>query len=424
MKSKMFQISLLVASIFTVSSMAHAETISIDAYTAENYSKDFNVSVQEAERRLAIQSQLDYITKKLHEQFGDTIASVYFDNGLDFKLVVRTTKKGNAQKQVIDLTNQLSKQYELPIEVIANSPRNFKAIENIIENQKARIAKQYSGFQMIGYQPQRDAIRVAFYEPDVSKQNEIKAKLQKISGMPTILEFIPNPIENTAGTVGGGSIRYSSGVGYCSGGFTGTMNGKLGVLTATHCIKGANKSVSSYVNTNTVNQAYSLPNGEAIVPPSQYHEISFLPLNTTSLSGSVQRSTVYPSTNPDLTIKGLGSAQGPTIINGQNVAGTYLCHTGDRTGFSCGNVTVVSSYWGGGGCNTSVINNTNPLNVCYPSYIVVEGPSFRINQGDSGGPLFDSSGKAHGIASAMYSLNSGIFSSMSYLSNFTLKTER
>lgn len=198
MKSKMFQISLLVASIFTVSSMAHAETISIDAYTAENYSKDFNVSVQEAERRLAIQSQLDYIIKKLDEQFGDTIASVYFDNGLDFKLVVRTTKKGNAQKQVIDLTNQLSKQYELPIEVIANSPRNFKAIENIIENQKARIARQYSGFQMIGYQPQRDAIRVAFYEPDVSKQNEIKAKLQKISGMPTIIEFIPNPIENTA----------------------------------------------------------------------------------------------------------------------------------------------------------------------------------------------------------------------------------
>lgn len=98
MKSKMFQISLLVASIFTVSSMAHAETISIDAYTAENYSKDFNVSVQEAERRLAIQSQLDYITKKLDEQFGDTIASVYFDNGLDFKLVVRTTKKRKCSK--------------------------------------------------------------------------------------------------------------------------------------------------------------------------------------------------------------------------------------------------------------------------------------------------------------------------------------
>lgn len=424
MKKKIFQVGLLMASIFAVTSMAHAETVSIDPLAVESYSKEFNVSAQEAERRLTIQSQLDYITKKLDEQFGDTIASVYFDNGQDFKLVVRTTKKGNAQKQVIDLTSQLSKQYELPIEVVANSPRNFKAIQNIIENQKGRIAGQYSSFQMIGYQPQKDAIKVAFYEPNVSKQNEIKAKLQKISGMNTVIEFIPNPIKNTAGTVGGGSIRYSSGVGFCSGGFTGTMNGKFGVLTATHCIKGANKSVSSYVNTNTANQMYYLPDGEAIIPASQYHEISFLPLKTTNLSGSVQRSKSYNDPNPNLIITGFGFAQGSTTVNGQNVAGTYVCHTGDRTGFSCGNVITVTSYWGGAGCNTSIINNTDPRNVCYATFIEASGPFFRIDGGDSGGPLFGSSGTAYGIASAMYSPSSGIFSPLVYLANFTLKTDR
>ncbi|MBU5618075.1 hypothetical protein KPY62_13435 [Psychrobacter sp. TAE2020] len=134
MKARVFQVGLLVASIFAVANMAHAETVSIDPLAVESYSKEFNVSAKEAERRLTIVSQLDYIVQNLNEQFGDSIGSVYFDNGQDFKLVVRTTKKGKAQREVMDLSSKLSKAYDLPIEVVANSPRNFRAIENIIEN--------------------------------------------------------------------------------------------------------------------------------------------------------------------------------------------------------------------------------------------------------------------------------------------------
>lgn len=426
MLNKFLKFGLLTASVAFFTNVANAEDITIQPVAIESYSKEFNVSSQEAERRLKIQSQLPYIVQKLSDEFGDSIASVYFDNGQEFKLIVRTTKKGNTQKQVINLADQLSKEYSLPIEVLANSPRNFKAIQNIIENQKQRIAREYSSLQMMGYQPQKDAIKIAFYEPDVTKQNDIKNKLQKISGMDTIIEFIPKPMSEVSGAVGGGVINYQDGNGWCSGGFTGTMNGQLGILTATHCVTPLSRIISTYVNTNTANQMYYLSNGKATIPPSPYHEISFLPLKTTSVSGSVQRATSYNANStiptPDLIIRGVGYAQGNTIINSQNVAGTYVCHTGNTTGFSCGNVVTVSTYWGEGACNTSVLNNVDPRQVCYPTFLEVSGPFFKVARGDSGGPLFDGSGLAYGIASAIYTSNSGVFSSLAYLSNFSLKT--
>lgn len=54
MKSKIFQVGLLAASIFAVTGVAHAENITIEPLAVESYSKEFGVSAQEAERRLTI----------------------------------------------------------------------------------------------------------------------------------------------------------------------------------------------------------------------------------------------------------------------------------------------------------------------------------------------------------------------------------
>ena len=78
---KFMKLGFLTASISFFANLANAEDVNIEPLAIESYSKEFNVSAQEAEKRLIIQSQLDYITKKLNEQFGDAIASVYFDNG-------------------------------------------------------------------------------------------------------------------------------------------------------------------------------------------------------------------------------------------------------------------------------------------------------------------------------------------------------
>lgn len=121
------------------------------------------------------------------------------------------------------------------------------------------------------------------------------------------------------------------------------------------------------------------------------------------------------------TITGIGYVRAPTVVNNQNVGGTPVCHTGQSTGYSCGTVSTVISGIGNGGCNSSVLGKILQT-ACAQTLIGVEGPTFKIAKGDSGGPLFDGTGKAYGIASAMGRTDYGIFSSLAYLSNFTLKT--
>lgn len=420
MKARVFQVGLLVASIFAVANMAHAETVTIEPLAVESYSKEFNVSAQEAERRLTIQSQLDYITKKLDEQFGDTIASVYFDNGQDFKLVVRTTKKGKAQKQVIDLTSQLSKQYELPIEVVTNSPRNFKAIQNIIENQGDRIGRQYESFQKIAYDPQKDAIYLGFYQPDTTKQNEITSKIKKISGMDVVIDFMPSLMTQTS-VVGGGALENSSLAEVkCTAGFAGTMNNMSGFLTATHCLD----KFDTYMNIGGAKYKTGTP----VTDNSLYHEISFVPVNA-AVVGEVYRFWGGNQTyRTNLPISGLGSQSELKTgyeYGGDFVGGTTLCHMGQRTGFSCGSVALVSGNLII--CNAAQ-NNSIAVRNCGNTAITLRGKQLLQNGGDSGGPYFDGSGKAYGIASAGISyandtMNVDI-SSLKYLNGFQLKTSR
>ena len=423
MKAKIFQASLLMASIFAVSNIAYAETVSIDPLAAESYSKEFNVSIQEAERRLTIVSQLDLVTQKLNDQFGDSIASVYFDNGQDFKLVVRTTKKGKTQREVMDLTSELSKAHELPIEVIANSPRNFKAIQNIIANQGNRIGRQYDGFQMTAYDPQKDAIYIAFYQPNIAKQNEIKSKLNKVSGMDVVLDFMKSPITNTA-VIGGGNLQFSNTIGgWCTAGFTGTMNNTLGVLTATHCVNG--KVPAFYGDANSIGNKYTL--GKPITPNSIEHEISFLPVNTNSINGEVYQYLSGIGNNQlyknNLKIRGFAFpkyAMSYNYFTGESVGGTQLCHVGQTTGFSCGVVTQVNG--GVSGCNASAVYGKANSD-CAQSGIIVRGKTLKVKKGDSGGPFFDSSGLAYGIMSAGND-ETGIVSPITPMINagFTLKT--
>ena len=60
------------------------------------------------------------LSPKSIRKFGDSIASIFYKNEQDFAMVIRTSKKGNIQNQITQLAAQISKDYGLPIQVIAN----------------------------------------------------------------------------------------------------------------------------------------------------------------------------------------------------------------------------------------------------------------------------------------------------------------
>ena len=65
-----------------LSTLSFANTsIEIDPLAIESYVKEFNVSNAEAQKRLTIMVQNDEIVGKLNDEFGDSIASIFYDNG-------------------------------------------------------------------------------------------------------------------------------------------------------------------------------------------------------------------------------------------------------------------------------------------------------------------------------------------------------
>lgn len=81
-----------------------------------------------------------------------------------------------------------------------------------------------------------------------------------------------------------------------------------------------------------------------------------------------------------------------------DMVGEYVCHTGRRTGTSCGTVTDITyrpTY--DGACLARASNNDQgPNTMCNSVFVRVDGPSLKSCQGDSGGPWYRS-GVAYGI---------------------------
>lgn len=383
----------IIATFLPILSFANT-TLEINPLAIESYAKQFDVSDIDAQKRLKIMAQNDEIVSKLNDEFGDSIASIFYDNGRDFKLVVRTAKNGNTQRQIASLTNQISNKYGLKIEVIANHPRNFKSVQNIISNQGDRIRQQYPSLQLIGYNPQQDSIFLAFHESNLVTREKINKQFIKLSGMDTIIKFLDNPMV-PASIFGGGAIKYGDGQAFgCTAGFTGTMNGKEGFLTATHCI--AEKTPISY--SNRLWQQYGF--GTFIRDYSAYHEVSFIPVTNGEIVGEVYQYLdgrgLDQTYKNNLKITGLGVVNTGNAYKASDVGQLQLCHIGQSTGYSCG--TVVAVNVGGGGCNATLPGRDHRK--CQPTFFVVDGVQHKITGGDSGGPYFDSSGRAYGIASA------------------------
>ena len=343
-------------------------------------------------------SQTDEIVTKINQEFGDSIASIFYKNGNDFGMVIRTSKKGNIQNQITQLAAQISKDYGLPIEVIANHPRNFKSVQNIITNQYSRISRQYPSLQMIGYNPERDAISLAFYEPDATQRQNISQQFAKLSGMDTIIEFLDQPVTQTSLTdevIGGGALAYSAtNTSGCTAGFIGTMNGRNGFITATHCI--TSPPPTHYINRFGTKYALGTP----ITDKSIYHEVSFVPVNNGKMLGEVYQYLSARGGNQtyrdNMKITGMGVINTGNAYTASDVGRLQLCHIGQRTGFSCGTVQSVTS--GGGGCNATIPGENH--RACASTFINVAGSLLQVQKGDSGGPFFDASGRAYGLASA------------------------
>ncbi|MEN8401123.1 S1 family peptidase [Acinetobacter towneri] len=341
---------------------------------ANQYIKNHRVSLQEAQKRLAMQAAKEPLIEQIKNQYKGRLAGIYIEHDPDYKIVVRL--KGNQPIQ--NFVGKVQSNISLFKNIDLNIPVEFQtgAVETLDEGLsrlKANIPnlKQlYPDLQATWYDEKTGEIGLLVYTEGNSNQSSLRQKLTTLSsknnGLPFTIEFTNQKMSDAASIRGGAYI--SSSASYCTSGF-GIKNsaGTRYMTTAGHCdnnlIDRESGVTLNFVdesrNANQDVQWHSVASGNTIVP--EFYADSQTVART--LTGRRTRAST---------------------TQGDNV-----CHQGKTTGYSCGYVAQ-TNY-------APTYSNACNGQTCNPVWVRVKGTAsgtgngtLKCYQGDSGGPVFAS----------------------------------
>lgn len=425
-----------------------ATTDGVDPLTAEEalildgqvYAQRYGVSFEEAMTRLVIMAgtadQIDTIERDLSQE----LSGIYFDNGPNFQVVVRTTGQRNRPDGRIEARTPLglariaageiaqkargrglqvtTAQLELAGNVLrrankanvkftsgakkskrsvrAEIEQNFGAVKAALPNLQTLFYDEVSGDVVAEVVGSASSVNVP---PDVARRFSVSLQIKGI----------PNPIQDT--TLRGGSQLWYAAVNsaQCTSAFVGwAPKGSashatvFGIFTAGHCTSAGHgigyKDATGKMFTLIEDPGLSLDNDSADIrflkaPVGLGAAAQFFANRNEAARTLTGRRTIASTT-------GTVSNQG---ITSTATTGTFVCFYGRRTGPTngqgCGEVTYNGySYAGGSG------------------YFVRIKGTFACNQGDSGAPVFAHT-TAFGVQNGCVTLsNSPVANELDYTS--------
>lgn len=264
---------------------------------------------------------------------------------------------------------------------------------NIVKNQADVLDKKVKGFQTLGYNPTTDKIDISVYDPSIKSTEEFYSKygLQKLSGMDTNIIFLQKPISPAMLTGGAELTRIPTGKSFCTSGFSAFSSDgtKRGIITAYHCTM--NETIKNIYLRDINGQTHALTLSTPRV--SANHDMAlYLASDDPAIASKIDDGDNYLT---DIAARGAKASLKP--------GSSYICHSGRKTGGSCGLVTTTiqplyATATLADGSGTVQICKTTATR-CNPTFISITSPYLRCNTGDSGGPVWEGY-TAYGIASS------------------------
>lgn len=324
----------------------------------EAYAAEFDVSVEEAGERLALQQQLDTTLQQLRQLAGDRFAGNWIEHQPTYRAVVRLT--GPVADQ--EAFEALAADAAAPVEVRTDAPLSLAELQAEREKVQEEL-RRLLPTASTGIHVQTGSVLVYATTPDNSPQRSTQttaiSEVRALTDAPVRVTNMPGRPQ-AQNEYGGDALSN------CTSGF-GVVNGSgvRGIITAGHC--GGPEGAPQY-------QGYA---GD-VFPLTFQREQEDL---TTDIGFYTSTHETVPAIyGSSRTIREV--VQGFTEWAGQDV-GDWVCHQGKTTGYSCGQITdrTSTSCW--------------MASVCNPTWVVVRSQSLRCAGGDSGGPWF-----IHGRATA------------------------
>jgi hypothetical protein len=407
-----------VASPDGVTPLTSEEALVLDG---KSYASRYNVSLAEAMRRISIMAGVSDEVDALGQELGDEVSGMYFDNGANFELKVRTTgsqARGNRQfnrrdgkrtppgqsnrqsmrakfqisdSEVAEAANILSTPASVAVEFTPGAKKGRRFVRDTIQANLAQVSQFVPTFQGAGYDERAGEVVVQLVGDAGSLTADTQSKISALFSVPVRFEYGTKPIAPLAAR-GGTQITYKSGGANCTAAFYGfDPSNRPGLFTAGHCYVGVNQALSY---TDTDGKVYDLIVDPGLTLWNPKEDVLFLRFPT-GLTGVSQ---FYGNKNEAArTVTGVRNLS-TTNVKSATVQGTYICYYGMTNGpvygQGCGTVTVKEFLIAAaGGMQTTSASAKS-------TYVQVQGPTslMRCGPGDSGAPWF-AIGVAFGIMS-------------------------
>ena len=356
----------LVAAIAGPASTSHAQDSSplpppaAQPGDAPAYASAFGVSIDQAQQRLAAQAALVATTTMLRRTYHDRLAGIAIVHTPRFYLSVLLTGDAPVADGVVQ-AGPLS----VPIRFTTGATATLDQLRAALANSQADLRAALAIPPGMGIDQRTGELVVIVAKTDLIPEGgaALTLRLHDIAGVPLRLRSIDVPGIDLAdpvaaeggarlvGTNPGDGKRY-----VCTAGFVVTDGTRTGIATAAHCpddigFVDADRREWPLTFVGQWGWGYQdvqINTSATPLPPLFFADTA----RTVSRSVEGQRALA------------------------DTIAGDFVCHRGERTGYSCATVELTDFAPAGDLCGGA----------CTPSWITVSGP--HCGGGDSGAPVF------------------------------------
>ena len=349
---------------------------------AGEYAIRFGVPFDEALRRMRAQGASVPATDALRETYKDRWAGIAIEHSPNYRIVVLLTGTDPVADQSVMAGGMV-----VPIVFRTGAPATREAVLAAITAYQAKIRESLPHPPGLGVDQRTGelVVMIASGDADLDRDGALRTRIATMTSVPVRIEavdkpplnmaqdqvapvptLIPAPVDSGAIEGGGRVVGTVDGKRYaCTTGFVVSDGVRNGVATAAHC-----PDTLSYVGKR----------------PSDGSRQEW-PLEFVGQWGwGYQDVQVNVATAPDVgyaplfyadTAKTLARPVATWRYRTSTRAGDFVCHRGERTGYSCAVIAMVDFAPAGDLCGGA----------CLPTWVAVEGPTCKA--GDSGAPVFE-----------------------------------
>ncbi|MGU3391540.1 hypothetical protein [Sphingomonas sp. M1A8_2b] len=334
------------------------------------YAQRFGVPLDTAMHRLRAQAESVPATDALRTEFAARWAGVAIEHRPDYRIVVLLTGTDPVPDRTIAAGGIV-----VPIVFHTGAGATREAMLAALSRYQAKIRESLQHPPGMGVDQRTGALVVAISsgDADLNRDGTLQSRIAAMTGVPVRIDVLDQPAvdmaEEITGAVasepvrGGGRVigtvdgkRYA-----CTTGFAVTDGARDGVVTAAHC-----PDTLAYVDADVDTGRREWPLDFVGQWGWGYQDVQ-VNVATGRLGRLFYADTAKRLARPVVTWRYRTSTR----------AGDFVCHRGERTGYSCALIAMVDFAPAGDLCGGA----------CLPTWVAVAGPTCK--GGDSGAPVFE-----------------------------------